>query len=196
MKKRIAKIERKTKETQISINLNIDGTGSYSVQTGLPFMNHMLELFSKHSLIDMRVRAKGDIDVDYHHLVEDMGLTLGMALDKALGSRAGIRRYGNCAIPMDDSLSRAAVDLGGRPFLLFTVAVRRKKILDFDLGLIREFLQAFVVQARMNLHVEQAYGKEPHHAYESVFKAIARALRAACEKDPRVKGLPTSKGCI
>ncbi|MEI6148244.1 MAG: imidazoleglycerol-phosphate dehydratase HisB, partial [bacterium] len=193
MKKRAAVVERKTRETDISVNLVIEGAGRYKVDTGLPFLNHMLELFAKHALLDLTVRARGDIEVDYHHLTEDLGLVLGDAFDKALGDRAGIVRYGWSYIPMDDALSRAVVDLGGRPYLVYDVANRARKIRDFDVILIHEFFQAFTVKARMNLHIAQLYGKEPHHAYESLFKAVARALSAACQRDPRVVGVPSSK---
>ena len=194
MKQRIASVKRATKETRIEVKINLDGTGRYVVDIGIPFLNHMLELFSKHSLIDLKLKAKGDLSVDYHHTVEDVGLCMGSALNQALSSKAGITRYGSAIIPMDEALSRAVIDLGGRPYLVYEIACRRKKILDFDLNLIREFFQAFCVQARMNLHITQFYGKEPHHAYESVFKAFSRALRAAVKIDPREKGVPSSKG--
>jgi imidazoleglycerol-phosphate dehydratase len=196
MKKRTAKVVRKTKETDITISLNLDGEGTYSIETGLPFFNHMLELFSKHSLIDLNLQAKGDLAVDYHHTVEDVGLALGEALNQALGDRKGIGRYGWALLPMDESLSRVAIDLGGRPYLILEMANKKKKILDFDLGLIHEFFQAFTVQSRMNLHIRHMYGADPHHAYESVFKGFARALRMACAPDPRVRGVPSSKGRI
>lgn len=196
MKKRSATVVRKTRETDIKVSLSIDGRGASSVDTGIPFLNHMLELFSKHSLMDLTVLARGDLEVDYHHLVEDLGLVLGEVLDQALGDRKGIVRYGWSYIPMDDALSRAVVDLGGRPYLVYEVANRTRKIRDFDLLLIREFFQAFTVKARMNLHIAQLYGKEPHHAYEAMFKAVARALGEACRKDRRVQGVPSSKGAI
>jgi imidazoleglycerol-phosphate dehydratase len=196
MKKRMAVVERKTRETDISAKLVVDGTGHYTVDTGLPFLNHMLELFAKHALMDLTLRARGDIEVDYHHTAEDLGLVLGEALDKALGDRKGIVRYGWSYIPMDDALSRAVVDLGGRPYLVYEVANRARKIRDFDLILVHEFFQAFMTKARMNLHIAQLYGREPHHAYESLFKAVARALSAACQRDPRVIGVPSSKGAI
>ncbi len=194
MKKRTAQVDRKTRETDISVALNLDGDGSARIETGLPFLNHMLELFAKHSLIDVRLRASGDLEVDYHHTVEDVGLALGEALNMALGDRKGIGRYGWALLPMDEALSRVALDLGGRPYLLLEMACKKKKILEFDLGLIHEFFRAFTVQARMNLHIRQLYGNDPHHAYESVFKGVARALRMACERDARVKGVPSSKG--
>ena len=196
MKKRSATVARKTRETDIKVSLAIDGKGISSVDTGMPFLNHMLELFSKHSLMDLTVVCRGDLDVDYHHAVEDLGLVLGDVIDQALGGRKGIVRYGWSYIPMDDALSRAVVDLGGRPYLVYEVANRTRKIRDFDLILVREFFQAFAVKARMNLHIAQLYGKEPHHAYEAIFKAVARALGEACRKDARVQGVPSSKGAI
>ena len=196
MKTRTASVQRKTRETDIAVRLNLDGSGEYRIKTGIPFLNHMLDLFAKHGLFDLTVRAKGDLEVDYHHTVEDVGLALGEAFNQALGDRKGINRYGWSVVPMDESLSRVATDLGGRPYLVYAVATTKKKIRDFDLGLIKEFFQAFTVQTKMNLHIKLMYGEEPHHAYESVFKATARALRIACAKDPRVKGVPSSKGKI
>jgi len=196
MNERKATCERKTRETDIKLALNVDGEGVYSVETGVPFFNHMLELFSKHSLIDIDLKAVGDIDVDYHHTVEDVGLVLGETLNEALGDRKGISRYGWCLLPMDETLSRVALDLGGRPYLVYEITNRTKKIRDFELGLFEEFFRAFTVQCRMNLHITQLYGKDPHHAYESVFKGVARALRLACTPDPRVKGVPSSKDVI
>jgi imidazoleglycerol-phosphate dehydratase len=194
MKKRTAKLKRKTAETDITVELDLDGTGVCNISTGVPFMDHMLDLLSHHSLIDLKICAKGDLEVDYHHTVEDIGLCLGDALNKALGDRKGIMRYGWSLLPMDDALSRVAIDLGGRPYLVLRTACRKRKIMEFDVSLIREFLQAFTVQARMNLHVDQLYGDEAHHAYESIFKGLARSLRMACSADPRNKGIPSSKG--
>lgn len=196
MKTRKAIIERKTRETQIRVELNVDGHGTYQIETGLPFFNHMLELFAKHSLLDLNVRAKGDLDVDHHHTVEDVGLALGDALNQALGERKGIERYGFSLLPMDETLSRVALDLGGRPYLVLHMANKKKKILNFELSLLGEFLRAFVTQARMNLHIHQLYGADAHHAWESVFKGLARALKTACRHDPRVKGVPSSKGIL
>lgn len=187
-------VRRHTRETRIDVTLNLDGSGSASIELALPFLRHMLELFARHSLFDLRLRAEGDLDVDHHHTVEDLGLALGEALNNALGDRAGIARYGHSLLPMDESLSLVAVDLGGRPYLVYEIANRRRKILEFDLGLIEEFFRAFATQARMNLHIAHLYGAEPHHAYESVFKGFARALRAACALDPRERGIPSSKG--
>jgi imidazoleglycerol-phosphate dehydratase len=188
--------ERNTRETRISIDLTLDGAGSSEIETGIPFLNHMLELLAKHALFDLRIEASGDLDVDYHHTVEDVGLVLGDALDEALGDRQGIVRYGWCLLPMDDSLSRVAVDLGGRPYLVYNIANRTRKIRDFQVILIEEFFRAFVTQARMNLHIEHLYGREPHHAYESVFKGTAKALLAACARDPRIQGVLSSKGTL
>jgi len=193
---RKAKIARKTKETDVTVDLNIDGSGVYRNATGIPFLDHMLDLLSKHSLIDLKVRARGDLDVDYHHTVEDVGLVIGQALDKALGKRAGITRYGSALLPMDEAMSRVAIDLGGRPFLVYSLATRTRKIRDFDVQLVEEFFRAFSTAGRMNLHIAQLYGKDVHHAVESVFKGVARALRQACTKDPRVKGVPSSKGSL
>lgn len=196
MKTRSAKVVRKTKETDISAQLDLGGDGTYRVSTGIPFFNHMLELLAKHALFNLTLKAKGDLKVDYHHTVEDVGLVLGDALNKALGDRKGILRYGWAVVPMDESLSRVALDLGGRPYLVYEVETKKKRIRDFDLGLLEEFFRAFTVQARMNLHIKLMYGQEPHHAYESVFKAVAKALSIACSKDSRVKGVLSSKGRI
>ncbi len=197
MKKRKSTKTRDTRETQIEVRLNVDGTGQCDISTGIGFMDHMLELLGRHALIDLHIRAKGDLQVDYHHTVEDLGLVLGDALNEALGDRAGITRYGWALLPMDDTLSRVALDLGGRPYLVYQIANRKKKIVDFDVDLIREFFQAFTVQGRLNLHIAQLYGKDVHHAYESVFKGLARALRMACSLDAGMKGaIPSSKGVL
>jgi len=196
MKQRKSIVERSTRETQIRVELNLDGNGTYTIETGLPFFNHMLELFAKHALFTLKLKATGDLDVDYHHTVEDVGLALGDALNQALGDRKGIERYGFSLMPMDETLSRVALDLGGRPYLVFNMTNKKKKILDFELSLLGEFLRAFTTQARMNLHIQQLYGKDAHHAYESVFKGMARAMKAACRRDPRVKGVPSSKGLL
>ena len=196
MKKRKAIVARNTRETQIRAELDVDGNGRYEIETGLPFFNHMLELLAKHSLFDLKLQATGDLAVDHHHTVEDVGLALGDALNQALGDRKGIERYGFSLMPMDETLSRVVLDLGGRPYLVVEMANRKKKILDFELSLLVEFLRAFATQARMNLHVRQFYGTDAHHAWESVFKGLARALKAACRRDPRVKGVPSSKGVL
>lgn len=196
MNDRIAQIERNTRETQIACTLNVDGSGLSEIETGIPFLNHMLELFTKHALIDLTLKAQGDLDVDYHHTVEDVGIVIGDAINRALGDRRGIRRYGWALLPMDDSLSRVAVDLGGRPFLVLEVNHPERKIRDFDLQLIEEFFRGFTIQARMNLHATSLYGKDIHHIYESIFKGLAKAFDMATERDPRVKGLPSTKDLI
>jgi imidazoleglycerol-phosphate dehydratase len=196
MKNRTAKLKRTTRETDISLELNLDGSGVYAIDTGIPFFDHMLDLLAKHALLDLKIKAKGDLEVDYHHTVEDVGLLLGEALDKALGGREGIARYGWSMVPMDEALSRVAIDLGGRPYLVYQVAMRKRKIRDFDLFLIKHFFESLAQKCRMNLHIEQVYGEDAHHAYESIFKGVAKALYAACALDPRVKGVPSSKGTI
>jgi imidazoleglycerol-phosphate dehydratase len=196
MKKRLADKRRATRETDIRVMLNLDGTGVSKIHTGMAFVDHMLELLSRHSLIDMEIQAKGDLEVDYHHTVEDLGLTLGSALDEALGDRRGIVRYGSAYVPMDDALCRVVVDLGGRPFLVKDMACRKRKLRDFELSLFDDFFQALVVQARMNLHIDQMRGQEAHHAYEAVFKALARAVRVAASADPRDNRIPSSKGSL
>ncbi len=196
MKQRVGLVKRNTRETRIEVVLNLDGAGRPDINTGLPFLDHMIELLARHGLMDLKLKAAGDLAVDYHHTVEDVGLCLGAALDQALGDRSGIVRYGFALIPMDEALGRVALDLGGRPWLDLKMACRRRKILDFDLGLVEELLRAFTVQARMNLHATQLYGNEPHHAYEAIFKGLARALRMAVARDPREKGIPSSKGVV
>lgn len=196
MSARQAKIERKTSETDIRLELDVDGEGRYAVDTGIPFFDHMLDLLAKHALLDLDLKAKGDLEVDYHHTVEDVGLALGEALDQALGDRKGITRYGWSIVPMDEALSRTAIDLGGRPYLVMDMAIKERKILDFDLWLLKHFFESFAQKARMNLHIAQLYGDDAHHAYEAVFKGVAKALRMACDRDPRVKGVPSSKGVI
>ncbi|MGI6494744.1 MAG: imidazoleglycerol-phosphate dehydratase HisB [Kiritimatiellia bacterium] len=193
---RTAELARKTRETDIKVVLDLDGSGVPDVETGIPFLNHMLELFARHSLCDVTVQATGDLDVDYHHTVEDIGIVLGTCLDQALGDRRGIRRYGSLLLPMDESLCQVAIDLGGRPFLVYRISNEKQRIRDFDVKLVEEFFRAFVIQGRMNLHIHHLYGDEVHHVYESVFKAVARALRDAVEIDPRQAGVPSSKGVL
>ncbi len=196
MKSRKAEIKRTTRETDISLKLNPDGLGKSRISTGVGFLDHMLELLAKHSLIDLEIKARGDLHVDDHHITEDIGLVLGQALDRALADRSGIRRYGTAWIPMDEALAHAAIDLGGRPYLVFQVATKRRKIKNFDLCLLEDFFRSFTVQGRLNLHLRQLYGNEPHHAYEALFKALARALREAVTRDERVRGIPSSKGML
>jgi imidazoleglycerol-phosphate dehydratase len=196
---RIASVHRKTNETEIALTLNLDGTGIYSVDTGVPFFNHMLELLSKHALMDLNLKASGDLQVDYHHLIEDVGLALGQAVNEALGERRGINRYGFWVLPMDDALASAevALDLGGRPYLVYHIANPKKLIRDFDTDILGHFWRSFCDTARMNLHIDQKYGDDLHHAHEAVFKAVARALRMACTADERaLDALPSSKGKI
>lgn len=196
MKKRTAQRVRNTRETRISLKLNVDGAGSSSIETGIPFFNHMLELLAKHGLFDLTIRAEGDLAVDYHHTVEDVGLVLGEALDEALGDRKGITRYGFSLLPMDEALCQVAIDLGGRPYFVYHAANRKKKIRDFDVYLFKHFFESLAQKARMNLHIDQRYGEDVHHAYEAMFKGVARALYMACARDPRVSGVPSSKGLV
>lgn len=196
MTARTAAQKRKTRETDVAISLNLDGTGVSKIETGIGFFNHMLELFARHALIDLEVKAVGDIDVDYHHTVEDLGLVLGACIDEALGERRGIQRYGFMALPMDETLSEVAIDLGGRPFLVFNSAIKGRRVRDFDVKLLEEFFRAVSVQARMNLHINHQYGDDTHHVCESIFKGFARALRQAVEADPRETGVPSSKGTL
>ncbi len=193
---RTASVKRQTKETSINLSINLDGTGKSEIDTGVGFLDHMLTLFSRHSLIDLTVQCKGDIEIDYHHTVEDIGLALGSAFDKALGERCGIRRYGFFNLPMDESVCETAVDLGGRPFLVYQTSLTTTFVRDFDTKLFEEFFRAVSVNARMNLHIRHSGGNEAHHAAESMFKSFARAMRMATEADPRDAGLPTSKGMI
>jgi imidazoleglycerol-phosphate dehydratase len=194
---RKAKIERKTAETAISAAVNLDGTGAYDVKTGVGFLDHMLELFSRHSLIDVTLRAKGDLHIDFHHTTEDSGIALGQAVAKALGDRKGIRRYASLHLPMDEALTRAAIDVSGRPYLIWNVTFSRPKIGDFDTELVREWFQAFAMNAGVTLHVETLYGDNNHHIAESCFKALARVLREAVEIDPRQKDrIPSTKGSL
>ncbi len=192
---RKASVTRETKETQISVSINLDGTGTYDVETGIGFLDHMLEQLSRHSLIDIKVRASGDLHIDGHHTTEDTGIALGLALTKALGDKKGIRRYGFSYIPMDEVLTRAAVDISGRPWLVWNVDFSRDKIGEMDTELFREFFQALAQNAGLTLHVENLYGENNHHIIESCFKGLARALRAALTIDRRqADQLPTTKG--
>jgi imidazoleglycerol-phosphate dehydratase len=192
---RSATIERTTTETSVSAEVTLDGTGRYDVATGVGFFDHMLEQLCRHSLIDITVRAKGDRHVDDHHTVEDVGIALGQAVRRAMGDMAGVARYADVHLPMDDTLTRVAVDVSGRPFLVFDVAFPRDRIGTFDTELVREFFQAFAMNAGITLHVATLYGANAHHIAESCFKGLARALRAALAIDPRLAGaLPTTKG--
>ncbi|MBQ8125699.1 MAG: imidazoleglycerol-phosphate dehydratase HisB [Kiritimatiellae bacterium] len=193
---RQATLERTTKETQIALSLDLDGSGEGVIDTGIGFFNHMLELLKKHALIDLTVKATGDLDVDYHHTVEDTGLVFGQALDRALGDRRGLTRYGFASIPMDEALCETSLDLGGRPFLVMQCAMKHQMVRDFEVKLVEEFFRAVSVEARANIHLRQIYGDEAHHVCEGLFKSFARALRAAKAIDPNEKGVPSSKGVI
>ena len=193
---RKSEVARKTRETDIFIALDLDGEGRSSIDTGIPFMNHMLELFAKHGFFDLTVRAKGDIEVDYHHTMEDLGLVLGDVLAQALGDKAGIRRYGSCILPLDETLALVALDLSGRPCLVWNVDFPAPMIRDLDTRLFCEFFQALVNRAGMNLHVRKMAGEEVHHVAEAVFKAFAKALDQAVMHDPRVKGVLSTKGSL
>ncbi len=198
-KQRIAHIERNTQETQIDLTLNIDGKAKYDISTGVPFFDHMLDLLAKHALFDLNIKATGDIDVDYHHLVEDVGIVLGEAFNEALGDRKGINRYGFWVLPMDEAQAQANVclDLGGRPSFVYTMEHDQKYIRDFDVTIIKHFWRSFCDSAKMNLHIELKFGEDLHHCIEAIFKATARALRMASDSDPRALDLiPSSKGQI
>ena len=194
---RTASVERKTNETEISVELNLDGNGIYDVETGIGFLDHMLEQLSRHSLMDLKVRTKGDLHIDGHHTTEDTGIVIGTAIKKALGDLKGITRYATVHIPMDETLSRAAMDISGRPFLVWNVDFPREKIGDMDTELFEEFFRAFAFGAGMTLHVENIYGTNSHHIIESCFKATARALRGATTIDPRkADAVPSTKGTL
>ncbi len=194
---RQARIERKTKETEIALQLNLDGTGASKVQTPIPFFSHMLEAWAKHGLVDLAVEASGDIEVDIHHTVEDVGIVLGQALRQALGDKKGIVRYGTAFVPMDEALVQASVDISGRPFLVFSVPVARTRVSNFDLDMLQEFFRAFAFNAEITLHVTMHYGHNLHHIAEAVFKSVARALAEATRLDPRIAGvLPSTKGML
>ncbi len=194
---RQAKVERNTKETQISVEINLDGTGAYDISTGLGFLDHMLEQLSRHGLIDLVVRAKGDLHIDGHHTTEDTGLAIGQAMRQALGDRAGITRYGSALVPMDETLTRVALDLSDRPYLIWKVNFSRPKLGEMDTELFREWFQALSQAAGITLHVEVLYGENNHHMIESCFKALARSLRQAMEIDPRrADVVPSTKGVL
>lgn len=192
---RTAKISRNTKETKISVEINLDGTGAYDVATGIGFFDHMLEQLSRHSLIDMTVRADGDTHIDFHHTAEDTGIALGQALREALGDMSGITRYADTHLAMDEALTRCALDVSGRPFLVWDVEFNRDKVGDFDTELFEEFFRAFTMNAGITLHIANIYGSNCHHIAETCFKAVARTLRTAIEVDPRqANRVPTTKG--
>ncbi|MEO0621583.1 MAG: imidazoleglycerol-phosphate dehydratase HisB [Pseudomonadota bacterium] len=194
---RTARLERATAETRIAVSLDLDGTGRSDCQTGVGFFDHMLDQLARHSMIDMEIRAEGDTHIDDHHTVEDTGITLGQALAQAVGNKRGIRRYGSCLLPMDDALVRAALDLSGRPYLVWGVELPTAKIGSFDTELVREFFQALSTHGGITLHVERLAGINSHHIAEAAFKAVAQALRAAVEPDPRrADAIPSTKGSL
>ncbi|OWU71330.1 imidazoleglycerol-phosphate dehydratase [Roseovarius sp. 22II1-1F6A] len=194
---RRASITRKTAETDISVEIDLDGTGSYDNRTGVGFFDHMLDQLSRHALIDMTVRCEGDLHIDDHHTVEDVGIALGQALTQALGDKRGIRRYGACLLPMDDALVRTALDLSGRPYLAWNVLLPTPKIGTFDTELVREFFQALATHGGITLHIDALHGFNSHHIAEAAFKSVARALREAVETDPRKSdAIPSTKGAL
>lgn len=194
---RKAAIKRKTKETDISLDLNLDGIGRYSINTSIPFLDHMLSLMCRHGLFDIKLKAKGDIDIDYHHTVEDIGIVLGKALKQTLGDMKGISRYGQASVPMDEALASVSLDVSGRPYLVYRVEFPKKaRIKNFDPDLIEDFLQAFVSNSSITLHVNVLYGRNIHHIIEAIFKGLGRALREAVSIDKKIKGVLTTKGML
>ena len=193
---RVGEVRRRTGETDVRVRIGLDGSGAYEVETGVPFLNHMLELFSRHGFFDLEVAGAGDLEVDAHHTVEDVGLTLGEALRQALGDKRGIRRFGEATVPLDEALVSVVVDLSGRPFLAYEVSLSQERVGTFDVELIHDFLLALSNQVGMNLHVRMLAGRNPHHIIEASFKAMARALSVAVSADPRVKGVLSTKGIL
>ncbi len=191
---RRAKVVRKTKETDISIVINLDGKGRNAISTSIPFLDHMLGLLSFHSQIDLEIRASGDIEIDYHHLMEDLGIVLGEAIKIALGGKEGIKRYGSAVIPMDESLAQVVIDLSGRPYLVYKVKQPRAAMRGLEFSLFEDFFRALTSHAMMNFHILVGYGRDLHHIFEAIFKAFGRALREAVSIDPKMKGLPSTKG--
>jgi imidazoleglycerol-phosphate dehydratase len=193
---RAAAIERVTNETRIKLSLNVDGKGDAKICTSVPFLDHMLNLFARHGLFDLEVEACGDIDIDFHHTVEDIGIVLGEAFKQALGDKKGIRRYGQATVPMDETLASVAIDISGRSYLVYHVALPKVKIGEFDVELAREFFQAFANHCGLNLHINVMYGENVHHIIEACFKAVARAMDLATQFDPRVDGVLSTKGVL
>jgi len=187
-------LKRKTRETDIEITINLDGEGKYSINTSIPFLDHMLSLMSKHGLFDLKIKAKGDTEIDDHHTVEDVGIVLGKAMKQALGDMKSITRYGQASVPMDEAIANVSIDISGRPFLVYKVEFPKKsKLKDFDPDLIEDFMQAFASNSGLTLHVNSPYGRNTHHIIEAIFKALGRALKQAVSIDPRVKGVPSTK---
>lgn len=193
---RFAQIQRKTTETEIDLRLAVDGQGNTDVSTGIGFFNHMLTLFARHGAIDLAVRAEGDLHVDQHHTVEDVGICLGQAFQQALGDKRGLGRYGHFMLPMEETLVSSAIDFSGRAYLVFRAAFSTSKIGEFDSELVEDFWQAFAANARCNLHIQVHYGRNNHHISEGIFKCVARAVRMAAERDPRTSGVPSTKGTL
>lgn len=191
---RKARVERKTKETDISININLDGKGRYNINTSIPFLDHMLGLFSFHSRIDLDIKASGDTEIDYHHLMEDLGITLGEALKKALGDKDRIRRYGEATIPMDESLAQVVIDLSGRPYMVYRVKPPKGTLRGLEVSLFEDFFRSLTNHAMINLHIIVKYGRDLHHIYEAIFKAFGKSLMEAVSLEPKMKGLPSTKG--
>lgn len=191
---RKAKVERKTRETDITVEINIDGKGSSEIDTSIPFLDHMLNLFSFHGMIDLKIKAKGDIQIDYHHLMEDLGITIGEAFKNALGDKKGIRRYGEATIPMDESLAQVVIDLSGRPYLVYKVKPQKGFLKDLEVSLFEDFFRAFSNHSMTNIHIIVKYGRDLHHIFEAIFKAFGRSLKEAVSFDQRIKGIPTTKG--
>ena len=194
---RTAEIDRNTLETQISVSVNLDGTGQREFQTGLPFLDHMLDQVARHGLVDITIKANGDLEIDAHHTVEDIGITIGQAVNEAVGDKRGIRRYGHAFVPLDEALSRVVIDFSGRPGLVYNVEFARQRVGDFDVDLFHEFFQGFVNHAKMTLHIDNLKGDNAHHQIETIFKAFGRALRMAVEPDPRMSDVtPSTKGSL
>ncbi len=196
MKKRTSNINRKTSETSIKLSLNLDGEGKRTISTGIGFFDHMLDLLAKHALFDLEIKASGDTEIDYHHTVEDVGICLGQAVKEALGNKAGITRFANVSVPMQEALANIALDIGGRSALVFNAKLDTEKVGDFDTELIKEFLEAFSVNAGINLHVDVPYGENTHHISEAIFKGVAKALDRATRIDERTDEVPSTKGVI
>ncbi len=196
MKERTATITRTTSETDVRVVINLDGAGNAAVRTGIPFLDHMLSLFARHGIFDLEVSCQGDLDVDAHHSVEDVGICLGLALEKALGDKTGIVRFAHSYFPMDETLARVAVDLSGRPYLVYSVKTEREQVGDLDTELIEEFWKAVATHGRLNVHIELLYGRNAHHIFEAIFKAAARALSSATRIEPRMTGVPSTKGVL
>ncbi len=191
---RNATFERKTKETDIFIEVNLDGKGEHDINTSIPFLDHMLSLFAFHGSMDLKIRATGDINIDYHHLMEDLGISLGEAIKKALGEKRGIRRYGEATIPMDESLSQVVIDISGRPYLVYKVKLRGNSLRGLEVSLFEDFFRAFSNNSLINLHIILKYGRDVHHIFESIFKAFGRSLQMAVSLNPKIKDIPSTKG--